>query len=92
MYSVSLIKSSEFSEEISKAVLVESAAKAIFEAVKESNEEVFKGVVSALTELTKAVESSDLFNETGTTVEETNNSSQDKVELIIKQKYQSKNN
>lgn len=85
------IEKSRF-EEISKAVLVESAAKAIFEAVKESNEEVFKGVVSALTELTKAVESSDLFNETGTTVEETNNSSQDKVELIIKQKYQSKNN
>lgn len=77
-------------EEISKAVLVEDAAKAIFEAVKESSDDVFKGVVSALVTITKAVEQSNLFTETGTTVEETDTVAQDKVELIIKQKYQSK--
>ena len=85
------IEKSRF-EEISKAVLVESAAKAIFEAVKESNEEVFKGVVSALVTITKAVEQSNFFTETGVTVEDSDLVSQDKVELIIKQKYQSKNN
>lgn len=78
-------------EEISKAAKVESAAKAIFEAVKESEEEVFKSVVVALTELTKAVEQSDLFQETGTTVETTDVIPQDKVAQIIKQKYSKTN-
>lgn len=75
-------------QEIVKAVGVEEQALAIFEGVKDSSDEVFAGVVKALADISKAVVQSDLFNETGTTVEDNNDGiTVDGVEKILKAKY-----
>lgn len=75
-------------QEIVKAVGVEEQALAIFEGVKDSSDEVFAGVVKALADISKAVAQSDLFNETGTTVEDNNDGiTVDGVEKILKAKY-----
>ncbi len=75
-------------QEIVKAVGVEEQALAIFEGVKDSSDEVFAGVVKALADISKAVAQSNLFNETGATVDDNNDGiTVDGVEKILKAKY-----
>jgi hypothetical protein len=72
--------------EVISAVKDEQKAEVLFKALKDSADEDFKAVVKALTELTAAVEKSDLFKEIGATSAEAP-SNESAVEKLLKAKY-----
>jgi hypothetical protein len=73
-------------EVMKSAVKDEAKAVVLFKAVKDSSDEDFQAVVKSLTEITKAVEQSDLFNEKGTFGEGNQVEEESAVAKILKSK------